>query len=944
MATLTVTLLRATNLPIMDVNGKADPYCVIRCNKCKHRSSVIKTTLNPVWNESFKFEISHPCWNPDSNADHTHFVIFDLWDEDTLKEDEFIGYFMIPVACMGESKIASKKYKLGRRSNDKAQGAVYVSINLDCPSLPSSWPLHKWIYNKTLSAGLQLSVRCLLEDQVHFPGAAERVELYLDNILVEIRSEGEIKESVRAIATVILTNFRLIILHRSHRDLCVENENNITMDIPLGVLWSVEGIKSDNKTVFFSGFDRDKKETLLIRCYDFRSICLTNFGVTKVPDPTQLNMSLVSPVDPQHQSPYVLIDNICTANESKYVNNDSGENADYVSNYSSIADESAARKEIEPHKRKRAIWYSQLAERNEITSESDQSQYESVDEHLPDYPNFTNCLANSSNNMFKRYMKKIASPRMEPPSQLLKFFYPNLPAKIPVCSSDLDVLKSRLEFHVFNHADNPAAFQYLKLLPSDLKNKISKCKGWNLYDVRKELKRFEIPIDKFYIFEGNSDYKLCPTYPSLLIMPSGIDFELIEQSSQFRSKQRVPTLVWYNSKQGNFILRSAQPLPGFMSHTSAGDEILVQTACTARKMDDKLHIYDARSSMAAGGNKLMGKGTEDVTRYKNCTLDYLDIPNIHTMRESIDKLYQTCFMPDGSKWLSQLENTQWLNYIVLLLKSANGIVYEMSVKNSSVLIHCSDGWDRTTQLTSMCQILMDPFYRTVDGFVILIEKEWLSFGHKFEDRLGYPSLPNERSPIFLQFLDCVWQLTRQYPSAFEFNSLFLLHIADNAYSRWFGSFLRNTQHENSKIREETLSIWDCVLADVDSIINWDYEKRENVLKPVCSLKVIKLWEEYFFRYDPTQWNSGYVTEEISQSNPQPVPNKGVVWEDDKTINKCQKCGLVFTTIRRKHHCRACGQIICGRCSNKSCVLPQLDYHSPVRVCGDCFAKSNSVDV
>ena len=44
---------------------------------------------------------------------------------------------------------------------------------------------------------------------------------------------------------------------------------------------------------------------------------------------------------------------------------------------------------------------------------------------------------------------------------------------------------------------------------------------------------------------------------------------------------------------------------------------------------------------------------------------------------------------------------------------------------------------------------------------VLIEKEWLSFGHKFADRVGHGDdkhNDNDRSPIFLQFIDCVWQV------------------------------------------------------------------------------------------------------------------------------------------------------------------------------------------
>ena len=44
---------------------------------------------------------------------------------------------------------------------------------------------------------------------------------------------------------------------------------------------------------------------------------------------------------------------------------------------------------------------------------------------------------------------------------------------------------------------------------------------------------------------------------------------------------------------------------------------------------------------------------------------------------------------------------------------------------------------------------------------MLVEKEWISFGHKFNHRIGHGEDKHsdaERSPVFLQFIDCVWQI------------------------------------------------------------------------------------------------------------------------------------------------------------------------------------------
>lgn len=62
----------------------------------------------------------------------------------------------------------------------------------------------------------------------------------------------------------------------------------------------------------------------------------------------------------------------------------------------------------------------------------------------------------------------------------------------------------------------------------------------------------------------------------------------------------------------------------------------------------------------------------------------------------------------------------------------------------SALVHCSDGWDRTSQLCALAQLQLDPFYRTFEGFKVLIQKDWLGFGHMFRDRIFNPTKADQR--------------------------------------------------------------------------------------------------------------------------------------------------------------------------------------------------------
>lgn len=58
------------------------------------------------------------------------------------------------------------------------------------------------------------------------------------------------------------------------------------------------------------------------------------------------------------------------------------------------------------------------------------------------------------------------------------------------------------------------------------------------------------------------------------------------------------------------------------------------------------------------------------------------------------------------------------------------------------------------------------------------------------------------------------------------------------------------------------------------------------------------------------------------------------WRPDSEVKNCTKCNALFTTLRRRHHCRMCGDIFCKSCSSKRVKLLG-DDSDPERVCDKC---------
>jgi hypothetical protein len=228
-------------------------------------------------------------------------------------------------------------------------------------------------------------------------------------------------------------------------------------------------------------------------------------------------------------------------------------------------------------------------------------------------------------------------------------------------------------------------------------------------------------------------------------------------------------------------------------------------------------------------------------------------------------------------------------------------------------------------------LMMDGYYRTLKGFIVLIEKEWLSFGHKFGDRQGWTGdgfADEERSPIFAQFLDCVHQFLVQMPDAFEFNEQLLLFLVQHLYSGWFGNFLFNSEYELKfhVSHKSLLSIWTVVLGNRAQFRNPHYRPRESPVVPVVSKSKLVIWSGWFLTWQDKIWNASWI-----ETNQLDVKVEARVI-DGKT---CFKCEAVFTFTRRKHHCRCCGQIFCYDCCHARRIVPAVSSVYRSRCCNEC---------
>lgn len=131
------------------------------------------------------------------------------------------------------------------------------------------------------------------------------------------------------------------------------------------------------------------------------------------------------------------------------------------------------------------------------------------------------------------------------------------------------------------------------------------------------------------------------------------------------------------------------------------------------------------------------------------------------------------------------------------------------------------------------------------GFATLICKDWLSFGHRFATRCGLGVRDHkDYCPIFVQFIDCVYQIARKFPTAFDFNNAFLVALVDAVYSVDSATFCCDSEKETLLrfySRDGSRSVWDSLIYAEDAAAKYGNPQ----FKPDASQQLL---------FKPFSWN------------------------------------------------------------------------------------------
>ncbi|KAM4709822.1 myotubularin-related protein 12 [Discoglossus pictus] len=292
-----------------------------------------------------------------------------------------------------------------------------------------------------------------------------------------------------------------------------------------------------------------------------------------------------------------------------------------------------------------------------------------------------------------------------------------------------------------------------------------------MFDTRKDW-RIELDRTKgnlgYKVLSINEGYKVSDRLPQHFVVPVSLSEESV---LQFQGKG-IPIWCW-SCHNGSALLKMTS-LPKEV------DEAMIQQQRTFLEIVEKTVHKPPYEEVR----------TEDLTAF---------LPSLSEIQTAYSRFKQlflienaTDFWDTDVKWFSLMDTCNWLDIIRNCLKKAIDVTEYLEVHKINVVLKEDTGSDLCCVISSLVQIMMDPHCRTQVGFQSLIQKDWIMGGHCFLDRCNHLRKNDNEAPVFLLFLDCVWQLVQQYPLAFQFTETYLTVLSDSINIPVFSTFFFNS--------------------------------------------------------------------------------------------------------------------------------------------------------
>ncbi|XP_078531029.1 myotubularin-related protein 12 isoform X2 [Lissotriton helveticus] len=318
-------------------------------------------------------------------------------------------------------------------------------------------------------------------------------------------------------------------------------------------------------------------------------------------------------------------------------------------------------------------------------------------------------------------------------------------------------------------------------------------------DWRLELERVKAYM-KYKVASTNEGYEICGNLPQYFVVPVSLPDERI---LEFKGKG-IP--IWCWSCPNGCALMKMSPLP--------------------KEQDEGISLQ--QKEFLDGIENIIHRPPYEVTIYEDLSVNLPSLQEIQTAYNRFKQLFyidnRTEYWDSDVKWFSALESCNWLEIIRQCLKKAIEVSQYLEVENTNVVLK-ENASDLCCVISSLIQVMMDPHCRTKLGFQSLIQKEWIIGGHCFLDRCNHlRQNDKDEVPVFLLFLDCVWQLVQQYPVAFEFTETYLTVLSDSVYIPIFSTFFFNSpfQKDTHHLAGESQDVQSKALS-FHSVWNWSVQ-------------------------------------------------------------------------------------------------------------------------